>query len=515
MAKRKRKFIKMTAAEFFKENAHIAGFSNPVRSVYQTVRELVENALDATETHGILPNIRVGISWYDKSKNFIKVSVRDNGVGIPAKIVPNAFGTVLFSSKYVLRQTRGVFGLGVKMAVLYAQMTTGKPVEVLTKVEGESVAHYFMISIDTKKNAPIVLKHEERKEKPDEHYTVVSLIIEGDWGRARPKVLEYLKRTHVLCPYTEIRATYPDGKGYSTLYLKRATTKLPKPPKEIKPHPHGIDLDTLNAMIEAERGGTTVLQFLTKRFSSIGDTSAKTLLKKVGISPKKKVKGLSREERLALVRAMKQHDWRPPPASALSPVGPQNIEAGLKQIYKPEFVKAVTRSPSVHSGHPFIVEAGIAYGGKISPSDKPVLLRYANKIPLLYDEGVDVARKVVDSIDWRSYGVEFPAPLVVLVHVASTRIPYHTLGKEAIADVPEIEREIRLALQEVGRHLRRYLHKKESEIAHRKRVVEISKYFPVIADALSTSLNVKKDRVLSNLKKLLETKIKIPENKTE
>ena len=276
----------------------------------------------------------------------------------------------------------------------------------------------------------------------------------------------------------------------------------------MKPHPHGIDYETLKHMIEETRAGVTIYNFLISKFSGTGPDSVKKFLKQASISPRRSVKGLKREEILKLVHEMKKFKWRAPPASGLSPVGEDNIKAGLTAMYRPEFVSAVTRRPRAYQGHPFIVEAGIAFGGEIHSSESPVVLRFANKIPLLYDEGVDVISRVVNNIDWRNYGVEFPAPLVVLVHVAGTKIPFHGLGKEAIADIPEIESEVKLALQDVARKLKSHIIKKRKQYEKLQRKISILKYAPVIASALEQSIGVNRKEVETLIEKLVEIKLK-------
>ena len=498
-------FRRMSVSEFFKRNRHIAGFTNSVRAVYQTVKELVENALDATETHGILPDIKMWVEIVDPEKSFVRITVEDNGIGVPPSKVPYAFGQVLFGSKYVERQTRGLFGLGVKAAVLYGQMTTGEPVVVETTPLGSDKRYRFVLKIDTRKNEPIVL--EKKELKGNGHGTRVSITLQGDWGRARSKVLEYIMRTHVICPYASFYVRYPEGSKTRVLRLPRVSEKLPPKPRVMKPHPHGIDVETFRHMVESVKPGVTIEKFLLNYFSGTGAKTVREFLSKVGISRRRSVKGLKKDEIVRIVHEMKKFKWRAPPSSGLSPVGAENIEAGLRDMYKPEFVKAVTRRPSAYQGHPFVVEAGIAYGGAIEPQELPVILRYANKIPLLYDEGVDVITKVVRSIDWRSYGVEFPAPLVVLVHIAGTKIPFHGLGKEAVAEIPEIESEVKLAVQDVARKLRAYLAKKRRETEHVRRRVELLKYSSVIADALSTAIGVDRSEVVKYIERLVERKL--------
>ena len=497
----------MSVAEFFKRNRQVAGFTNPARSVYQTVKELVENALDATETHGILPDIKLLIDIVDRERGFIRITVEDNGIGIPPSKVPYAFARVLYGSKYVERQTRGLFGLGVKAAVLYAQMTTNEPIIVETTPIGDDKRYRFVLKINIKKNEPIVLEKKVLKAN-GKHGTRVAITIQGDWGRARGKVLDYIARTHVICPYASFYVRYPDSNGRTkVLRFPRASEKLPPPPKEIKPHPHGVDVETFKHLVEQARPGTTLLRFLTYYFSGVGENSARRFLQELGLSPKRSVKGLRRDEIVKIVHAMKRFKWRAPPSSALSPVGEENIIAGLRDMYKPEFAVAVTRPPRVYRGHPFIVEVGLAYGGRIEPSNTPILLRFANKIPLLYDEGVDVTYKAVNTIEWRRYHVEFPAPLVVLVHIAGTKIPFHGLGKEAVADEPEIEQEVKLAVMDAARRLATYISRKRRELAVITRKITLLKYGQVIAHTLAQALGEDEKAIMRMIEETINKKL--------
>ncbi len=501
------KFRALTPSEFFYRNRELAGFSNPARALYQAVRELVENALDATDPHGIHPTIKVILQKVSAERdNIFSVSVEDNGIGIPSAQVPRAFGQLLYSSKYVLRQTRGMFGLGAKMAVLYGQMTTGKSVEVLTSTITAKNIYYFNIAIDVKTNTPIIHKKGVYRKNNGWHGTVVKLYLEGDWTRSKSKIYEYLKRTAIIAPYAEIVFEDPDG---TITYFERSTRKMPPPPREVKPHPKGVDIEMMKMMLKATKT-KTLLEFLVKEFQSIGEVTARRLIKSAGLPPDMRPHELSTEDVERLVRVIKSDTKiKPPSANHLSYVGEEIIKVGLKAILKPEFVTAVTRRPSVYEGHAFIVEAGLAYGGEIQPEERPVLYRYANKIPLLYDEGADVARKVVDRIDWSHYGVTFPAPLVILVHICSTKVPYKGVGKESVADVPEVEHEIELAIREVARRLKRYLSKKKREREEAERAVAIAKYIPDVARGLAKIVsNVKEEMIEKELLKMLNTKLK-------
>ena len=190
-----------------------------------------------------------------------------------------------------------------------------------------------------------------------------------------------------------------------------------------------------------------------------------------------------------------------PDAGVLSPIGEEILLAGIKKELDPEFSTVVARPPASYSGFPFLVEVGVAYGGKIlQPGVK--LFRFANRIPLLYDESSDVSFEVLnEEVDWRRYHVPPEAPVGVITHIVSTRIPYYPVGMEYIADRPEIQREIRNAAREALRRLGIFLSRKGSAEAVQKKMNIYGKYLPMIAQ-FSMELADKKN--LPNYRKLIE-----------
>ncbi len=514
---RRESFRSMTPSQFFYEYREVAGFGSPSRALYQTIRELVENALDATDVHGILPEVTVIIEKFSLDKPYYKVTVEDNGIGIQPQHVPYAFGQVLYSSKYRLRQARGRFGLGAKMAILYGQIKTGQPVEVYTSPINSNKIYYYQIKIDIEHNRPIVLTRAEFPNPSGWHGTRVSVVIEGDWPRARQRVYTYIQRTAIAAPYANIVFIDPDG---NIVVYTRQIEKLPPIPREVKPHPHGVDIELLKQLIKKTQA-KNMLEFMIEAFQGVGKKTAESFLEFAKIDKNLDPHKLDDRQLEYLARKLREYPrFRPPSADALSPFGPSIIEAGLRAILKPEFVTAVTRRPKAYEGHPFIVEVGIAYGGNIPPSNEPILLRYANKIPLLYDEKADVAWKVVDprNFDWKAYLVNFPAPIAVLTHIASTKVPYKGVGKESVADVPEIERELRNALREAARRLRDYLLKKRKEEEAKKRIVTFMKYTPEVAKSLAVILKdygVKEEEVRNMLLAAMKKRLGLEDKKFE
>jgi DNA topoisomerase-6 subunit B len=250
--------------------------------------------------------------------------------------------------------------------------------------------------------------------------------------------------------------------------------------------------------------GEPLTTFLTKRFQRIGPTTAVKFAEFAKFKPEKRMGTLTNQELVNLSDALQKfEDFMAPDSSCLAPLGAEPLEKGIKKFFNPDFVAVVQRPASAYSGFPFIIEMGIAYGGDIK-SGGPHVYRYANRIPLLYDEGSDVVLKVVNDTDWGRYKVKGEPPFIIVSHICSTRIPYKTAGKENVADRQEIERELRLALQYLSRKLSSFMSKRGQAEMAKKRANLYAKYIPMIAE-FCTELSGKKKE--PNYKKMLETEI--------
>jgi DNA topoisomerase VI subunit B len=474
-------FAEISPSEFFYRNRDLAGFTNPARALYMAVREIVENSFDACELAGRLPEVYVRIITENTNPELpdpkpYRLTVIDNGPGVAPQHVPSAFGKVFYGSKYVLRQSRGMFGLGGTMAILYGQITTNKPVMVTTSPDGKR-KYAFQMMIDIGENRPVVLKRLV-SEANGTTGTRVDLTLEGDYLRASQKISDYFKQTAMVASYANI--TFVDPTGQVTFY-ERATNEMPPAPKETLPHPYGIDVEAFKRIIKVS-DEHDMKSFMVTHFHRVGDKIATKFLEFAGVSPKLPPKRLNNIQIVSLVDALQRFpDFLQPDATVLSPVGEAILLAGIEKELHPEFSTVVSRPPSSYSGFPFLVEVGVAYGGKVlQPGMR--LFRFANRIPLLYDESNDVSFEVLnEGVDWKRYHVPEDAPVAVITHICSTRIPYKTVGKEYIADRPEIEREIKNAAREALRRLGIFLSKKGSMEAVQRKMNIYAKYLPLIA----------------------------------
>ncbi len=500
VASRQVTYSEISPSEFFYRNRDLAGFSNPSRALYTSVRELVENSLDACEQFSVTPEITVRIENSPEGTRAgdqvaYVLTVEDNGPGIEAKHLPNAFGRVFYGSKYKLKQSRGMFGMGGTMAILYAQITTNKPVTISSCFDGKTI-HELDMLIDIQENKPIILRHDLVPSKGTSG-TAVRLTLMGDYLRAAQKIQDYFKQTAVVTPYANIKLIDPDTNEIS---FDRATTVCPVPPSETLPHPHGIDVEALRRLIKQAQE-PTLTKFMTSNFHRVGEKTAEKFLRYSNFDKSRKPKSLTNEETVHFVNALHQfEEFLAPDASCLSPLGEEIMQVGIMKELQPEFVAMSSRPPSAYSGFPFIVEVGLAFGGKsIAPGIR--LLRFANRIPLLYDEANDVAYKVVnEEIDWRRYRIPQDSPLALITHICSTKVPYKTVGKEYLADRPEIERELKNAVRDVLRKLSAYLSRKGSMEFVKKKMNIYGKYLPLIA---KFSSQLAKRKKLPDYKRLL------------
>lgn len=485
----------ISVTEFFEKNKQILGFDSRAKSLLMGVKEAVDNSLDACEEADILPDIVVKVTKVGDEE--YKVSIEDNGPGIVHRAMPNVFGRLLYGSRFhAMRQSRGQQGIGISATVMYANVSTGKPAHIASRIEGEEeVAWEMDISIDTKTNRPIVTNDRAFPWMDKAHGTLIEYATKGRYITGKQSIFEYLKETAIVNPHALIEFHDPDGKIWT---FERATEIMPPKAMEIKPHPAGMEIgDMMSYSARSEQ--KTVKDFLKNDFCRMTDRLATEICGKAGVDPKSKPQDLGREGSMKLISAIAETKIMAPPSDCLSPIGDTLIKKGLMHILegmRPEYYATpVTRPAHAVNGNPFTVEAGIVYGGEIPSDGQVTIMRFANRVPLLYQQGADIITKAVSEFDWRRYGLEqrggkgIPyGPAIVLVHVASTKVPFTSEGKEAIASLPEIEDEILAALRLVARNLKSHLNKMERKSKTHEKFDIVQRILPDLANKVSSQL---------------------------
>jgi len=471
-------------AEFFARNRHLLGFDNKRKALMTTIKEAVDNALDACEEARILPEIYVEI--IDMNNDRFRIIVEDNGPGIIKAQIPKIFAKLLYGSKFhSLKQSRGQQGIGISASVMYGQLTTGRAARIISKTGPDKPAHYIELKLDTRKNKPDIIKYEEKTWTKD-HGTKITIDLEGSYQKGSQSIDAYLKETAIANPHVTIIYVNPKAEQH---IFPRATNKIPEEAVEIKPHPYGVELGIFIKLLNSTEA-KTLQQFFTTEFSRVTPKVVKEICEKALIEPKTKPSKINRDDSEKLIKAIADTKIMTPPTDCISPIGEVELEKGLKKEVNAEFYAATSRPPAVYRGNPFQIEVALAYGGN-QPKDKSItLMRYANKVPLLFQQGACGFTKAVTQTNWRPYGLNqsqksIPVgPMTLVLHIASVWVPFTSESKEALAQYPEILKEIRLAIQEIGRKLARYTKKKKKVKDEFKKRNLIEKYIPHLAGAI-------------------------------
>ena len=515
----------ISISEFFAKNRHLLGFDNPRKALLNAVKEAVDNSLDACEEAHILPDLLINIkpvadtcgSLGDSLRraNRFVLTVRDNGPGIVKQQIPNIFARLLYGSKFhSLKMSRGQQGIGISAAGMYGLLTTGEPVQIVSRTSPKKNAHHYHVQIDTTKNRPEVVLDEECDFELSTG-TSVTITLEGKYQRGRQSVDEYIAQTAMANPHATIIYSAPDGNVYE---YPRQSKELPFAPREVKPHPYGVELGLLFKMAR-DSSAKQLSAFLQNEFSRVSLRVANRICEKAKIRKTLRPSRMSLRQAESLHAAINETKIMAPATDCIAPIGTEQLEKGLRAVLKADFYAACSRSPAVYRGNPFLIEAALAYGiknnGNNNPDKEPLmrLTRIANRVPLLYQQSACAIYKSVLDINWRNYALSqsrgaLPTGQVLLtVHIASVWVPFTSESKEAIAHYPEIIKEIHLAVQDCGRKLGMYLRRRkriQQELAKRS---YIETYLPYIGEALQDILALKQRQVgtvVTKLKKVLE-----------
>ncbi len=585
----------ISVSEFFAKNRHLLGFDNPRKALLTTVKEAVDNSLDACEEAGILPDITVVIEDLEEMAKLPKgqmakeaeagedgkkpkvskssryrVTVVDNGPGIVRKQIEHIFGRLLYGSKFHrLKMSRGQQGIGISAAGMYGLITTGKPMMIQTRPDAKKKAHHIELAMNTKTNRAEVTVDEETDDFPLARLrelnasvreqaekgellsrasyptgTSVSIELEGKYQRGRGSVDEFLELTAIANPHAKVTLVRPtrvveeeedvpllkrtkepaapargsgeigatEGQSLAgasgssapaitedlgpLVIFPRAVSELPPETKEIQPHPKGVELGTLLQMLKdfqettRNAGSATLYTFLQEKFSRVSSGTASEFCQAIGVTSRTKVEDLEPKHAEALYKAFQEAKLAPPPTDCLAPIGVQQLLKGMFKGVRAEFYAASSREAEVYRGRPFLIEAAIAFGGELGADDTARVIRFANRVPLLFQQSACSSFKGVSETNWRNYDLQQPrgglpvGPLVIMIHMASVWVPFTSESKEAIADYDEIRKEMKLALMECGRKLGTYLRKRAKMKREGERRDIFERYIGEISQAI-------------------------------
>jgi len=506
-------------SEFFEKNKHFLGFDTLNRALITAVKEAVDNALDACEEARILPDIVVKITKLDNKKDILQLEVEDNGPGIPRASIEKVFGQLLFGSRFhAIRQSRGQQGIGITGVVMYSQLTTGDPTHVESKIAKEATAVSVDIGLDTRKNKAIKSNQDRIDWGEKAHGLKVKTKMKAKYQRGRQSVWQYLRMTSIVNPHADILFIDPDGEKH---HWQRVTERLPGRVEAIKPHPNGIELGQLQRLC-SESSESRMTTFLRRTFSGVSGRAAKELCEVSELEEKLKPKSLNPQQVRALLEAFQGErllKGKPvkllnPPTSCLSPIEELLIKKGLSKTIDSKFVTTMTRVPSVTQGNPFQVEVGLIFGDGMA-ADKPVeILRFANRVPLMYQQGGCLLTKAIESVDWRQYGLDQAGgrgvpkgPAAILVHLASTNVQFTSEAKEALSDNETVMEEARKAMLEMGRGLRKHLEKQKKMGKTKEKFELINDIIPAIAEKSAALLELPVPDLAGSITKIMSAVI--------
>jgi len=469
----------ISVSEFFAKNRHLLGFDNPRKALLTTIKEAVDNSLDACEEAAILPDILVEIRPVPDDQaqardDRFKVIVQDNGPGIVRRQIENIFGKLLYGSKFHrLKMSRGQQGIGISAAGMYGLITTGKPILIISKTAPAKPAHQVVLKMDTSKNRADVVSESEHPENDtlftSGRGTRVEIELQGKYFKGARSADEYIELTAIANPHARFEYRSPPTSAMPKGEVKvfeRSVAELPPATEEIKPHPHGIELGTLIGMLERTEH-RQLGAFFKEEFCRVSPSIARTICAAVALSPTTSVKQVGHAEAEKLYKALQDARVPAPPTNCLSPIGLRTILKGLQRGLAPDFIAASSRPPAVYRGRPFVIEVAVAFGGNLPAEDPAQVFRFANRVPLLYQQSACASFKAVAETAWKNYGLQQPrgslpvGPLVFMIHMASVWVPFTSESKEAIAEYDDIKAEMILALQECGRKLKAFLARRQ------------------------------------------------------
>lgn len=511
------KITKSSTAEYFAKNLQQVGFSSPLKAVLTTLKEAVDNSLDACEQAGILPDLLIEVSKVGtgstKNTDLIRIVVEDNGPGIEGEDLAKVYGEYLASSKFGRGQcSRGQQGIGISAATTWAQMTNARGVNVVSKTKKMRKALAAQVDVDIKSNTG-VLKNKETLDWDREHGTRVEFVLDGriqlngDGG-----IVTYIEGTILVNPHMTVTYKLMEN---DFVTVTRVSNEVPRIPEASLPHPHTFKLGEFITHATLF-GKTTLSKFLKTGFSRISDQSIQDFVKK-GL-PKnlleKPLTVLTEEDFKKVFQAVQNTDLMAPSTKSVLTVGEEALSKSITRLGEIDFFAVVTRKPTICDFKPVVVEVALARfkDRNQSPDSQVTLLRFANRVPLQFDKSGCAITWAIESVNWKSYGLGQPkdslplGPYIFAVSIVSPFIKFKNASKETIDASEELVGEIRLALIQAGQKLSRHIKKEVKEADLERKLAHIEQFGPILVEGLARIINApesRKKKAEEGLRKLL------------
>jgi DNA topoisomerase-6 subunit B len=509
-----------STAEYFAKNLQQVGFSSPTKAVLTTLKEAVDNSLDACEDAGILPDLKILVEKIGtgtlKNTDQILIRVEDNGPGIDPEDVPKVFGEYLASSKFGRgRCSRGQQGIGISAATTWAMQTTASGARVVTKKKTARKAFSCIVDMDLKNNRGIVRDKESLDwERP--HGTTVEFKMDGRIQlNGEAGLLNYLRATVLVNPHMSIEYKVADLPVHS---VERVTNEVPAIPDATEPHPHTMILGEFLAHARLF-GRIKASSWLKKGFSRVGDKVLEELVKVHKLRPEilnQNVDTMDEETIKELYTAIQDAKLNAPSTSSVLGIGEDGLALSIQRLGDIDYFSVMSRKPTIADFKPIQVEVAIARQRVPSGDDReePVqILRFANRVPLQFDKAACGIVKAITSVNWKSYGLKQPrsslpvGPYIIAVSVVSPFIKFKNASKETIDGSDELVEELRRALMQAGQRLSRYLKREHKADELEQRQQHIEQFCPILVETLARVVNApeaRKIRAEEGLAKILE-----------
>ncbi|MFZ3230562.1 MAG: DNA topoisomerase VI subunit B [Pseudobdellovibrio sp.] len=511
------KITKSSTAEYFAKNLQQVGFSSPLKAVLTTLKEAVDNSLDACEQYKILPDLEIEVvkvgNGSTKNTDLIKVIVEDNGPGIEVEDIAKVFGEYLASSKFGKGQcSRGQQGIGISAATTWAQMTNAKGVQVISKTKNMRKAISAQVDVDIKTNTGIIKNKEMIDWKNKTNGVRVEFLMDGRIQLNGDGGLQtYIEGTALLNPHVTMKFKLGDMGWQKS---ERVSDESPLIPEATLPHPHTFKLGEFITHATLY-GKISLSKFLKTGFSRVSDQSIIDFVKH-GM-PKnlveKPITSLTDEEFKKVFQAVQAAPLISPSTRSVLTVGEDSLSKSINRLGKVDFFSVVTRKPTICDFKPVVIEVALARFISRGEEGAPVqLLRFANRVPLQFDKSGCAITWAIESVNWKAYGLPQPkeslpqGPYVFAVSVVSPFIKFKNASKETIDASEELVEEIRRALMQAGQKLSRHIKHEMKEADLERKLAHIEQFGPILVEKLvllSGANEARKKKAEEGLKKIL------------